>query len=176
MARHLTRQELIRGYKLCQKRIDISWRKRQRVEAVLYMSLLVEYFVKEAILSFEKIVEGAAIGVNVGFNPRNLYSKQDIESQPLGYLIKTLDTYTKDKSLIKDLRHFAGTRNGCVHKLFGRSISEVNRELKDFNVFFYKLMLRLLQLNLDQRNHIEKSFHPICDLCFREMLPRQVKL
>jgi hypothetical protein len=63
------------------------------------MSLLVEHFLKESIISFEKIIEGAAVSVNVGFNPRNLYSKQDIESQPLGYLIKIFDTYTKAESV-----------------------------------------------------------------------------
>jgi hypothetical protein len=168
-------KELIQGHKRCQSRIDLLWKKGYRIEAVLYMSVLVEFGVREAILNFEQIIEGAALGARVGFHPRKLYTRKDIETQPLGYLIRILETYTKDKHLITDLRKFAETRNRCVHKILGCDFNEINRDLKGFDMFFFKLMLKVLQLNIKQMEHMDKSFLPTCDDCFKEIVKRQVK-
>src|SRR3989344_5808608 len=112
----MTGKDLIRKFEYYDDKINVLWGKRQRVEALLYMSLLVELFVKEAIFVFEKIIEGAAVQHHVNFNPRNLYSRDDIENQPLGYLVRTLNTYTKDKALIEMLGRFSKMRNKCIHK------------------------------------------------------------
>lgn len=171
----LTTQHVIQGQKLCKRKIETLWRKNMRVEALLYMSLLVEYLVKEVIFHFERIVEGAAIDTQVAFNPRNIYSRTDLESQPLGYLINILDAYTVDKNLIKDLRHFSKVRNECIHKLFGQKISTVNKQLTGFYRFFYERLIRLLDLNLSQLAHRDKYFYTICDQCFEKEL-KKVKL
>ncbi|KKT96351.1 MAG: hypothetical protein UW97_C0015G0015 [Parcubacteria group bacterium GW2011_GWA2_45_15] len=172
----MTSKDLKRKFKFYEDKISSLWSKKQRVEALLYMSLLVELFVKEAILTFEKIIEGAAVQHHVNFNPRNLYSREDIENQPLGYLIKILNTYTKDKALIKMLTQFSKTRNKCIHKLLDHEMKDVHKDLKDFNKFYYKLMIKLMQLNVKQMDLVHKSFHHMCDDCFKKMLPRQIKL
>lgn len=172
----LSSKEITRGYKFCQGRIEKLWRQRQRVEAVLYMSVLVEFLLKELILHFEQIVEVAAMSCHVGFNPRNLYSKKDIENQPLGYLIHLLETYTRDKKLVQDLREFSRKRNACVHKIMDRRFKDIDRELKGLDIFFYRLLIRLMKLNIKQMDFMKKSFDVVCDKCFAEILPRQVKL
>ncbi|MHB2027144.1 MAG: hypothetical protein ACYCPQ_11025 [Elusimicrobiota bacterium] len=170
------RKHFIECHEHCKNTISALWRKNLCVEAVPYMGVLIEYFVREAIGDFERIVEGVVMDAKVGFNPRNLYSKKDIEDQPLGFLIRILDTYTKDKNLIRDLRKFVAVRNKCVHKLLDQKENEVNRLLKNLDVFFYQLMLRLLKLNIKQRDFIEKAFHPACCACFDELCARKVKL
>lgn len=172
----MTTKDLKRKFKYCEKKIEILWSKHRRVEALLYMSLLVEFFVKETILTFEKIIEGAAVEHHVYFNPRNLYSREDIESQPLGYLIKILNTYTKDKTLIEKLSRFSKTRNKCIHKLLDNEIKNVQKELKDFDKSYYQLIIRLMQLNVNQLNLVKKHFVHMCNDCFKKMLPRQIKL
>ena len=170
-----TSAELIRQHKYFTNRIDLLWSRKQRVEAVLYMSILVEHQVREAILNFERMVEGAAFALHIGFNPRGVYNRKDIESQPLGYLIRILDTYTKDKRLISKLRRFSKTRNDCIHNLMNCKIVEVNKQLKNFNRFFYELMIDLLHLNVKQLDFVGNSFFRVCDECFKEILPAQVK-
>ncbi|MBA4311798.1 MAG: hypothetical protein C0417_04115 [Chlorobiaceae bacterium] len=172
---HLTKQEMIRGEKLCRRKIETLWRKNMRVEALMYMSLLIEHFLKESIFEFEQILEGSAISMHVAFNPRRLYSRDDLENQPLGYLIKVLEAYTVDNNLIMDLRRFSKVRNECIHKLFGQKISIVNRKLTGFDKFFYELVVRLVQLLLSQIEHKKKHFNWICDPCFQEVR-KQVKL
>lgn len=140
------------------------------------MSLVVELFVKEAILTFEKIIEGSAVHNHVNFNPRNLYTREDIENQPLGYLIKVLNTYTKDKSLIGSLTQFSKIRNKYVHKLLEHEMKDVQKDLKDFDRFYYKLVIKLLELNVNQMKLIKESFVHICDDCFKKNLPKQIKL
>ena len=169
-------KELIRKFNYYGEKVDNLWSKRQRIEALLYMSLLVELFVKDAILTFEKIIEGAAVQNHVNFNPRNLYSRDDIESQPLGYLIKILNTYTKDKALIEMLRRFSKMRNKCIHKLLDHEMKDIHKELSGFNKFYYKLMIKLMQLNTKQMELVKKSFVHMCDDCFKKMLPKQIKL
>lgn len=172
----MTKKELDKKFKYYDRKINSLWSKNQKIEALLYMSILVEFFVKQAILNFEKIIEGIAFEYHIGFNPRNLYSKNDLENQPLGYLIKILNTYTKNKNLIKNLKHFSSVRNKCVHKLLEHEVKVINKELKEFNRFYYKLVIELLQLNLNQLNMADKSFYNICDECFKKALPNQVKL
>lgn len=172
----MTSKELKRKFKYYENKISLLWSKKQRVEALLYMSLLVELFVKEAILTFEKIIEGAAVQNHVNFNPRNLYSRDDVENQPLGYLIRILNTYTKDETLIEMLRQFSKMRNKCIHKLLDHEMKDVHKELKGFDRFYYKLMIRLMQLNVKQMELVHNSFHHICDDCFKKMLPKQIKL
>lgn len=172
----MTSKDLKRKFNYYGKKIDALWNNRQRIEALLYMSLLVELFVKEAILTFEKIIEGAAVQHHVNFNPRNLYSREDIENQPLGYLIKILNTYTKDKTLIKMLTRFSKMRNKCIHKLLDHEMKDVYKDLAGFNKFYYELILKLMQLNTNQLNLVEKSFVHVCDDCFKKMLPKQIKL
>lgn len=169
-------KEIIKKFRFYDQKINKLWAKKQKIEALLYMSLLVEFFVKDLIITFEKIVEGAAFSCGVGFNPRNLYSRDNIEDQPLGYLIKILNTYTKDKSLIKDLKYFSNIRNKCVHKLFEHKISKVNQELKRFNIFYYKLIIKLVSLSVAQSKLLKKSFKHICDDCFKKALPKVIKL
>jgi hypothetical protein len=172
----MTKKEITRKFKYYEIKIEKLWAKKQRVEALVYMSLLVEFFVREAIIQFEKIVEGAAFQYHVGFNPRNLYSKSDIDSKPLGDLVRILDTYTKDKVLIEKLKKFSKIRNKCIHKLLDHEAKEVYKELKDFNKFYYELMISLFRLNLNQLELVEKHFAHMCDDCFKEALPEQVKL
>jgi hypothetical protein len=143
---------------------------------MLYMSMLVEFFIKDLIINFEKMVEGAAINFHVGFNPRNLYSKNDIENQPLGYLIKILDTYTKDKKFIQNLKHFSNVRNKCIHKLFNHEIKEVHKELGKFDRFYYDLIISLMHLSIEQMDLSKKSFGHICDDCFKKVLAQEAKL
>jgi len=169
-------KEIKRKFRIYEQKIIVLWNKKLRIEALLYMSLIVELFTKEAIFSFEKIIEGSALQYNVGFNPRNLYTRADIESQPLGYLIKILDTYTRNKKLIKDLKHFSEVRNKCIHKLLDHEIKDINKELRNFNKFYYKLMVSLFKLNLNQLKLTEKSFFHVCDECFKRDSPKHIKI
>jgi len=166
----------MRKYRYFNRKIERLWSKRQRIESILYMGILIEYLVKESIFLFEKIVEGASYRAKVGFNPRNLCSKKDIENQPLGYLIMILNTYTKDKILIRDLKKFSKKRNDIIHKLFFQDISKVNKQLKDFNVFFYELMIMLLKLLISLENHVKKEFVYVCDDCFKDINHTCIKL
>lgn len=172
----MTSKELKRKFKFYDKKIENLWRRHQRVEALLYMSLLVELFVKETILTFEKIIEGAAVEHHVYFNPRNLYSRDDIENQPLGYLIRILNTYTKDKPLIEMLTRFSRVRNKCIHKLLDHEMKDVYKELKNFYKFYYQLIIKLLKLNVNQLDIVKKHFVHMCNDCFKKMLPQQIKL
>lgn len=172
---HLTNEQVSIGYNLCKRKINALWRKNMRVEALLYMSLAIEFFLKEAISQFEKIVEGATTSVEIAFNPRNVYSREDIENQPLGYLIKVLDAYTADKNLIKELWKFSKVRNECVHKLFGQKISSISKQLKGFDINFYQLLIELLELNANLSSHSEKYFEVLCDDCFDKEI-KKIKL
>lgn len=172
----MTSKDLIRKYKYYDAKIGKLWSRRQRVEALLYMSLLVELFIKEAIFTFEKIIEGAALDQHVYFNPRNLYTREVIKNQPLGYLVKVLNTYTKDKGLIKKLTEFSEVRNKYIHKLLDSDMKDAYRELSGFDKFYYKLMTRLMQLNVRQLDLVQKHFVHMCDDCFKKILPKQVKL
>lgn len=48
----MTGKELVKKFEYYNRRVDFLWSKRQRVEALLYMSLLVEMLAKDAILTF----------------------------------------------------------------------------------------------------------------------------
>ena len=124
----------------------------------------------------EKIIEGAAVEHHVYFNPRNLYSRDDIENQPLGYLIRILNTYTKDKPLIEMLTRFSRVRNKCIHKLLDHEMKDVYKELKNFYKFYYQLIIKLLKLNVNQLDIVKKHFVHMCNDCFKKMLPQQIKL
>ncbi len=172
----MTGKELVKKFEYYNRRVDFLWSKRQRVEALLYMSLLVEMLAKDAILTFEKIIEGAAVQNHVNFNPRNLYSRDDIENQPLGYLIKVLNAYTKDKALIEMLGRFSKMRNKCIHKLLDHEAKDVFKDLNGFNKFYYQLVIKLMELHTKQMKLINKSFVHMCDDCFKKVLPKQIKL
>lgn len=169
-------KELAKKFKYCEKKINYLWSKKLKIEAIFYMSLFVEFFMKEAIINFEKIVEGAVLNYNIGLNPRSLYSKNDIENQPLGYLIKILNTYTKDKDLIKRAKHFSEMRNKCIHKFLNHKIKEINKELRGFNYFYNKLLTDLLKLNLNQMTILDKHFGCICNDCYEKVKGKVIKL
>jgi len=168
-------KEFDKKFRYCEKKIDYLWSKKLKIEAIFYMSLLVEFFIREAIINFEKIVEGAVLNYNIGLNPRNLYNRNDIENQPLGYLIKILNTYTKNKGLIKRAKHFSEVRNKCIHKFLDHRIKEINKELKGFNRFYHKLVIDLLRLNINQIEVLNKSFGHICDDCYEKAKNKMVK-
>lgn len=169
-------KELDKKFKYCERKINYLWSRKLKVEAVFYMSLLVEFFIKEAIINFEKIVEGAVLNYNIGLNPRNLYSRNDIENQPLGYLIKILNTYTKDKDLIKRAKYFSEVRNKCIHKFLDHKIKEINKELRGFNRFYYKLVIDLLKLNVNQIRILNKFFGHICNDCYEKVKDKIIRL
>jgi hypothetical protein len=170
-----TSKILLKKYRYFTRRINHLWSKRQRIESVLYMGILIEYFVKESIFLFEKLIEGTSYGANIGFNPRNLYNKKEIESQPLGYLIHILNAYTKDQTLIRDLKLFSKKRNAIIHKLFHQDIRDVKKQLKGFDVYFYELMIQLLTLVYNLHIHANNEYIYMCDDCFKNISAKQVK-
>ena len=161
-------------YKYCNNKVDLLWKRKNRIEAVLFMGFMIEFFIKETIGTFEKIIEGSVLAYKVGFNPSNLYRK-DIEKQPLGFLITVLDSYTKDKRIIKKLRNFSEIRNKCVHGLFGQKLVKLNKELKSFNLFYYKLLFDLMKLDTRLLDVANKSFYSICDDCHKKAIKKVVK-
>jgi len=173
--RHISNEELKRKYNYYSRKIEKLWRDRQRTEAILYMSILIEFFIKESILGFEKIIQAVALDAHVDFKPRNLYTKKDIENQPMGYLIRILDIYTEDKNLIKSLTHFSQIRNDFVHNLLYHEIKFINKQLEGVDKLFFELMVKLLSLNINQIEFLETNFHFVCDSCFKETLSNHVK-
>lgn len=171
----LTSNEILEGYLFCQERIKELWSKGYRNEAVLYMSVLVEFFTKKLIIRFEKMVEDAAFEAHIAFDPRKLYSKPNIENQPLGPLVRILGAYTKDKRLIADLDRFLQKRNMCVHKILQCKADEINRDLTGFDQFFLKLIWRLMELNTKQMDHGKKSMGFARVAYEKGLLPCQIK-
>ncbi len=73
------------------------------------------------------------------------------------------------------MTHFSQIRNEVVHNILYQDIKYINTLLKGFDKSFYNLLTQLLSLNIKQMEFIDKNYDYVCDSCFKEALPKQVK-
>lgn len=135
-------------------RIDYLHKNEKNIEAIIFLSIILESILNELLICHEKNFEANLKKYKLCFD-LNLYKVKPRGFEQLSLIKKYLSAFIKNDVLFCSIESFINLRNKCAHDLLSVNISALEKKAKNNFLKYKKTIITLYKIH---KEILEKTY------------------